>query len=120
MGGPLITLDELKDALDHLDLKPGEECPGCHRKIPEVKSDEQTGATRRTLSVSIPQGEPDLESLMIMVVDKFKDQWPRNYAAMRDGVGLETVGGRSWKYYVLHFALYALIMVPGLEPTEEG
>lgn len=67
-----------------------------------------------------PKGEEGtIENLMIAVVDKYRDAWPRDHAAMRRQVGLEVVGGRSWKYYVTHFALYAVLMVPGLEPTED-
>lgn len=116
---PVLTKEDIEHWLAHLELEPGEECPGCHRKLPNKKSDDRAGPTRSVVHVHEPGGEAGtLELLMIAVVDKYKDQWPREYAAMRDGIGLEVVGGRSWKYHVLHFALYAVLNVPGLEPSE--
>jgi hypothetical protein len=113
LGELLAHLDE------HLNLEPGQECPGCHRVVPKKKSDDQPGPVRNVVSVHEPKGEGGtLEALMVQVVDKYREQWPLDYASMRDGIGLEVVGGRSWKYHVLHFALYAVLMVPGLEPTE--
>jgi hypothetical protein len=53
-------------------------------------------------------------------VDKYQEAWPLTHRAMRNSIGLEVVGGQRWKYYVCHFALTATLMVPGLEPVEEG
>jgi hypothetical protein len=58
--------------------------------------------------------------MLVDLVDKYKEQWPLEFASMRQQVGLQIVGGRSWKYHALHFATYACLMVPGLAPTEEG
>jgi hypothetical protein len=105
----------------HFQLAEGETCLACNRPIPKIKSDDPTGSRRSVVGISEPKGEEGtLESLMIAVVDKYQDQWPRQYAEMREGIGLEVVGGKSWKYYCVHFALYAALMVPGLEPVEEG
>lgn len=100
--------------------KPGEECFSCHRKVPQVRSDAPTGPkTTSVVSIREPVGEEGtLNSLAIGVVDKFQEQWPRDHAAMRAGIGLELVGGRNWTFHVHHFALYAVLMVPGLEPSE--
>jgi hypothetical protein len=115
----IISPEQLRHALEHIDLKPGEECIACHRTIPRKQKDDNVGRQRAVVSISEPVGyEGTLEPLMIAVVDKYRDAWPRDYAAMRDGIGLEVVGGRSWKYFVTHFALYAVLQVPGLEPTE--
>lgn len=100
---------------------PGEECFGCHRTVPKLKSDDNVGSRREVLSLSIPKGEEGvLESMLIALVDKHREQWPRDHAEMRQGLGLEVVGGRSWKYYAVSFAVYAALTVPGLEPVEEG
>jgi hypothetical protein len=58
--------------------------------------------------------------MLIALVDKYKEQWPTDFAAMRDGLGLEVVGGRSWKYRAIHFAVYACLMVADLKPSEES
>ena len=100
---------------------PGEECFGCHRKVPQLASDENTGPRREVMSLSIPKGEEGvLESMLVALVDKYQEQWPRDYAEMRAGIGLEVVGGRSWKYYAIVFSVYACLTVSGLEPKEEG
>jgi hypothetical protein len=114
----VLTEQDLRHALDHLTLEPGEECPACHRKVPKEKSDALPGPTRSVVSIHEPKGyEGTLEPLMVAVVDKFREQFPRDYEAMKASLGLELVGGRSWKFFVVHFALYAVLMVPGLEPT---
>jgi hypothetical protein len=101
--------------------EPGETCAVCERPFPKQKSDDATGPRREVLSISIPKGEEgELEQMLIQLVDKYQEQWPRDYAAMRQSVGLEVVGGRSWKYYAVHFSVYACLNVPGLAPTEEG
>lgn len=106
---------------DHINLRPGQPCPACHRPIPKIRADSLTGPRRQVLSIAIPAGEEGtLDELLIAVVDKYREQWPREYAAMRNNIGLEQVGGRAWKYHVIHFALYATLMVPGLDPAEEG
>lgn len=111
--------DLIQHYLEHIELKPGEECIVCHRPIPKVKSDDQPGPRRETINLTVPRGEEGvLESMWIDIVDRNREAWPRDYAAMRDSVGLEVVGGRSWKYYVAHFCAYAVLTVPGLEPTE--
>lgn len=112
--------EDLKRVMDLLPPpKPGEECYGCHRKVPQKAADAKPGPRRSVVSIHEPHGEEGtLEALMIDVVDKYKEQWPRDHAAMRAGVGLEVVGGRSWRYYATHFCLYAVLTVPGLEPTE--
>lgn len=118
---PILDKQMVEEWLQHLEQHPGDECVACHRPIPKKRSDEKTGSARSVVSIHEPAGEEGtLESLMIAVVDKYKEQWPRDHAAMREGIGLEAVGGRSWKYFVVHFALYAVLSVPGLEPTEEG
>jgi hypothetical protein len=101
--------------------EPGEECGVCERPYPKVKSDAQQGARREIIQLHVPKGEEGvLENLLISLVDKHKEAWPRDFAAMRAGVGLEVVGGRSWKYYAVHFSVYAALTVPGLAPVEEG
>lgn len=101
--------------------EPGEECPSCERKMPALKSDDQHGPRREIVALHVPKGEEGvLENLLIALVDKHKEEWPRDYASMRNGVGLELVGGRSWKYYAVHFSVYAALTVPGLAPVEEG
>lgn len=116
---PTISPEDLKHILDHLSVEPGEECPSCHRKVPVKKPDDKTGPRRSVIHVNEPKGqEGTLEDLMIQVVDKYKEQWPREYADMRAGIGLDVVGALNWRFHVLHFALYAVLMVPGLEPTE--
>lgn len=103
------------------DPSPGEECFGCHRTVPKIRADDATGSRREVVSLSIPKGQEGvLEQMLIDIIDKYQEQWPREYAAMRQEVGLEVVGGRSWKYHAVHFAVYAALMVPGLEPVEEG
>lgn len=99
----------------------GQECYGCHRTVPTARSDDKPGPAREVLSLHVPKGEEGiLENMLIDLVDKYREQWPRDYAAMRQGLGLEVVGGRSWKYYAVHFSVYAALTVPGLAPTEEG
>lgn len=121
MTVPAIDPADLLHLLEHLELKPGDACPACSRIVPKLRSDAQAGPRRETISLAVPKGEEGiLESMLIALVDKHKDQWPRDYAAMRAGVGLEVVGGRSWKYYAVHFATYATLMVPELAPVEEG
>lgn len=112
-------LDSIMKLLPALD--PGDECFVCHRPVPKVRSDSEPGPARSVVSIHEPRGEEGtLDALMIAVVDKYKDAFPREHATMRHNIGLEVVGGRSWKYHVAHFALYAVLNVPGLEPTEEG
>jgi len=78
-----------------------------------------TGAKRDRISVVVPLGEEGvLDDLMIQVVERFQEQWPEDVRAAREGVGLAPVGERAWKYRVLHFSLYAVLTVPGLEPTD--
>lgn len=105
---------------DHL-LTPGDECPACERKLPLPKSDEPTGAAGTRFCVTVPPGEEGvLDLLLIAVVEKYQAAWPEDAAEMRAGIGLALVGGRRWKYRALHFALSALLQVPGLAPVEEG
>lgn len=116
---PVISPEDLKHILEHLSVEPGEECPSCHRKVPTKKKDDKPGARRSVVHIHEPKGEEGtLESLMIQVIDKYQEAWPREFADARDGIGLDVVGATSWKYFVVHFALYAILMVPGLEPTE--
>lgn len=99
---------------------PGEECFGCHRTVPKLKSDDNVGSRREVLSLSIPKGEEGvLESMLIALVDKHREAWPRDHAEMRQGLGLEVVGGRSWKYYCIHWAVYAALTLD-IVPSEEG
>jgi hypothetical protein len=115
--------EDLVEVLKNLpEPQPGEECYGCHRPVPKVKSDDRPGPARRSVvSVSEPAGEEGtLENLMIAVVNKYKDAWPRDFAAMRNGLGLELVGGRAWKYHVLYFCLYSVLTVGELAPDEGG
>lgn len=111
---------QLQAILDKLPpLLPGSECYTCHRPVPKIASDEKHGAKRSVVSIPEPRGEEGtLNALMVAVTDKYQVQWPRDYAAMRGGIGLEVIGGRGWRYHVTHFALYATLMVPGLEPDE--
>jgi hypothetical protein len=111
---------ELQEILSTIKPAPGEECQLCERPVPKVRKDDPTGPRRSVLSVSIPAGFPPLDPMLVDLVDKYKEQWPLEFASMRQQVGLQIVGGRSWKYHALHFATYACLMVPGLEPTEEG
>ena len=121
-------MGQVIDVADMADLKrimeaipppePGQECQLCHRKYPEKKSDDPTGPKREVLTIHIPHGFPPLDPLLIDLVDKYQEQWPLEHAAMRDQIGLEVVGGRSWKYHAIHFSTYACLIVPGLEPTE--
>ena len=98
---------------------PGDDCPACHRKVPQERADAATGARRQRVSFTVPTGEEGLiEQLEIAVVEKYQEQWPEDHAAMRDGVGLVVIGASNWRFRVHHFALYATLMVPGLEPTE--
>lgn len=99
----------------------GEECPACHRRVPQKAADDSTGPTRDRITITVPSGEEGvLDELMIKLVEKYADAWPEDARAARDGVGLRLVGEKSWRYRALHFAVYACLMVPGLEPTEEG
>lgn len=105
----------------HTHPEPGKPCDFCARTYPKVRADSLTGPRRDVMSIAIPKGQEGvLDELLIGIVDKFKDQWPREYASMRNEVGLEVIGGRSWKYHALHFAAYAVLTVDGLEPVEEG
>ncbi len=104
----------------HDELEPGDDCPTCGRRIPSEKKDAPTGKKRSRITITEPPGmEGELELLLIGLVDKDKDQWPREFAAMRDGIGLEVVGASNWRFYALHFAAYAALTVPGLAPVEE-
>lgn len=115
----IVTPEDIKHLLDHLEQEPGSECVACHRPIPKKRSDARTGTRRSVVSIHEPQGlEGTLDPLMVAVVDKYREQFPLDHAAMERTLGLEVIGGRSWKYYVMHFALYAVLMVPGLEPSE--
>jgi hypothetical protein len=105
----------------HTHPVPGKPCDFCARTFPKVRADAPHGSARDILQVSVPKGhEGVIDQMLIELVDKYQQQWPREYAAMRNEVGLEVVGGRSWKYHALHFATYAALTVPGLEPVEEG
>lgn len=116
----IVKPEDLQHWLDHLNQEPGSECVACHRPIPKKKSDDKPGPRRSVVSIHEPAGEEGtLEPLMIAVVDKYRDQWPHDAKAMERQIGVEVVGGRSWKYYVTHFSLYAVLMVPGLAPVEE-
>lgn len=104
----------------HDELGPGTDCPTCGRKIPKVRADAPTGARREVMTVAVPKGEEGvLENMLIALVDRHKDIWPRDFAHMREQVGLEVVGGRSWKYFALHFAVYAALTLD-IQPSEEG
>lgn len=104
----------------HDELKPGTDCPTCGRKVPKVQADAPHGSRREVMSLAVPKGEEGvLEGMLIQLVDKYREAWPRDYAAMRDSVGLEVVGGRSWKYFCLHWAVYACLTLD-IEPREEG
>jgi hypothetical protein len=105
----------------HTHPEPGKPCHYCARKFPRVRADAPTGGQREVLSVAVPRGQEGvLDQLLIGLVDKYQEQWPREYAAMRNEVGLEVIGGRSWRYHAIHFAAYAALTVDGLEPVEEG
>ena len=118
MASTIRLVDENGEVHEHT-LEPGVECPGCHRTVPKESSDAATGPRGERMSISIPPGEEGiLDSLMIAVVEKYQDAWPLDHRAMRNGLGLEVVGGRRWRYYVTHYCLYAVLNTPGLEPTE--
>lgn len=113
----ILKVLEEDGAVHEYALEPGVECPGCQRTIPKVKADSMTGPGRARFVAAIPAGQEDvLDDLLVQIVTKYQEQWPLDYAAMRNGVGLEVVGGRAWKWYALHFAAYAVLMAPGLEP----
>jgi hypothetical protein len=98
-----------------------ERCPTCNRVIPQEKSDSPTGKKRDRITITVPIGEEGvLDELMIQVVEKYAEAWPDDARAARDNVGLELVGEGSWRFRVLHFALYAVLQVPGLAPVETG
>jgi len=104
---------------EHEHPSPGEECPTCGRTMPKEKSDAERGPRRQRVSFSVPYGEEGIvEELEIAVVERHAEAWPADAAAARDGVGLEVVGSSNWRYRVHHFALYAVLNVPGLEPSE--
>ena len=120
MSEPRKRMDEeLYEVLKKMPpLKGGETCYGCGRKVPEKKSDDRPGPTRSVVSIHEPAGEEGtLEMLMINLVEKFREQFPLEHDEMKRTVGLEVIGGTSWKYHAVHFALYACLMVPGLEPV---
>jgi hypothetical protein len=54
---------------------------------------------------------------MIAVCDKYREAWPIEHAAMRNGLGLEVVGGPRWKFKVIEFSLLAMLQIPGIEPV---
>lgn len=112
---------DLRSLVDELPApEPGEECYACHRPVPKVKKDDRTGPIRSTVTIREPRGEEGvLDDLMIQVVDKYQDEWPRDHAAMRAGLGLEVVGGRAWKYYVVQWCLYMALTLD-VKPSEEG
>lgn len=113
----LLDSRAIERLLSHFEQHPGDECVACHRIIPKKKGDDRIGSQRSVVSIHEPSGlEGTLEQLMIANVSKYREQWPLEFATMRNGIGLEVVGGRSWKFHVAHFALYATLMVPGLEP----
>ena len=118
----ITSLEDLYKVLgEHVHPGPGEECLVCHRPYPKVKADEKQGPVRNIISLHEPKElTGTLEPMLIALVDKHREAWPREHAAMRHGVGLEVVGGRSWKYYAVHFAVYACLMFPELAPTEIG
>lgn len=116
----IFTPEQMKHALEHIRLEAGDECPACHRVVPKEKRDDATGPRRSIIQLHEPKGsEGTLQELMIAVVDKYREEWPRDHAAMRQNIGLEVIGGRCWKYHAVHFSLYATLMVPGLAPVEE-
>lgn len=101
--------------------EPGCACPTCGRVVPKAKSDDKAGPKRTRIAISVPPEEAGvLDELMVQVCERYQEAWPREFANMRAGLGLEVVGGKRWQYHVLHFALTATLMVPGLEPVEEG
>jgi hypothetical protein len=91
----VATPADLKRMLDELKPSPGEECQVCERVYPKLKSDDATGPSRSVLSVSIPKGFPPLDPLLVDLVDKYKEQWPLDHAAMRQQVGLQVVGDEA-------------------------
>jgi hypothetical protein len=113
-------LNDAGEVHEHL-LTPGEQCPACDRKIPQEKSDDATRPKRSRITITVPLGmEGVLEDLWIQVVEKYGEQWPANLNAARQGIGLAQVGERSWQWDVAHFCGAAVLMVPGLAPSEEG
>lgn len=123
MDKPLIIANEAELAAILKEHAPheGEECITCGRLAPKKKSDDRPGPTRSVISLHEPRElAGTLDPMLIALVDKYHEQWPRDNAAMRHDVGLEVVGGRCWRYHAVHFATYACLMVPGLEPTEVG
>lgn len=120
MASTIRLLDEQGEVHEHT-VAPGEECPGCGRTVPKEKSDAAAGPRGERWSITVPPGEEGiLEEMLVDLVEKYEEAWPLQARAMRDSVGLEVVGGRRWKYYALHFAVYACLNVPGLAPVEEG
>lgn len=119
MASTIRLVDDDGEVHEH-EVAPGEDCPGCGRTVPKLKSDEVAGPQGERWTISVPPGEEgNLELMLIDLVNKYKDAWPLQYRAMRDSVGLEVVGGRRWKYYGLHFAVYAALTL-NIQPNEEG
>lgn len=117
---PDIGENDLKQLLHSLEPDPGKECQVCHRTMPKEKADAVTGPKREVIHLHVPKGEEgSLEHMLIALVDKYKEEWPRDYAAMRDSVGLEVVGGRSWRYFAIHWAVYMALTLD-VRPAEEG
>lgn len=118
---PVVRLVSDDGELHECKLVPGGECPACHRQVPKVAKDAAHGRTRDRLTVTVPTGEEGvLDEMLLLLVEKYAPAWPEDARAAREGVGLALVGERSWKYRALHFAVYAALNVPGLEPVEEG
>lgn len=114
----VAIVDPAGEVHEH-EVGPGLECPACHRTVPKEKADAPTSPARQRVTFTVPPGEEGLiEQLEILVVEKYGEQWPSDLRAMRDGVGLDVIGSSNWRYRVHHFALYATLNVPGLEPTE--
>lgn len=116
------SLNEFKEMFGDRVLLPqlnvGDTCYACERPVPKKRSDDARNPSRSVVSISEPRGsEGTIEALAVAVVDKYQKAWPREFAAMRAGLGLEVVGGRAWKFYVIEFALQAMLQIPGLEPV---
>lgn len=113
-------LDDTGAVHEHA-MVPGGVCPACSRLVPREPADAATRHAREIMSVSTPRGEEGvLDGMLMQLVEKYADAWPEDARAARANVGLALVGERSWRYRALHFAVYAALNVPGLEPTEEG
>lgn len=118
-GATVRLVDEAGAVHEHT-LIPGEECPACTRLVPKEKIDSASGPVRDRISVAVPKGEEGvLDDLMIQVVEKYREAWPEDARSARDGVGLVLVGEKSWKFRVLHYALYAALTLD-ITPNEEG